>query len=501
MRAVQGRKAHPDSRRREGSCVTARRKLCRRCRSDEGFTLIELIVVVTVLPLIVGGLALGLLSVFSLQSSVSNRLGDTGDSQVVAASFESDVQSSVYLTTQSLSSPQCGTSNQTQLMGLEWNPFSTGGGYQVIVSYSEVQVGTAWNLVRNYCSVSSKSSGYITPTSTSTISYNLEVPCSVTGGTVGCQSPPNVVPGTGQTLSPDPGSGFTSTQSVTRVEFPLAEPHSTEVGGSYQYTLAAVPADSAEVAAAGGAPIAPASNSGCNFASPGTGTYASTLCLVDFSSLTGNNLLAAEQGCLEMSVSLPGGSTLYFCIGITGQTIYPKALPTWSNAFLGNACTGSTGGGCTDGTPFYTGIAGEPALYQTGAGTTTVNITKISVLNPQGLPATGWEAVGVDAESTDNNEWISFTANEPVTILPNGESIDTPTDPVGNACNSGADLTYSNPVPLSSPTTYYTVTCDGVTTSTVKTGTPMVYAVTPTTFSSSFYGDSLEAMAFGLLLS
>jgi hypothetical protein len=224
---------------------------------------------------------------------------------------------------------------------------------------------------------------------------------------------------------------------------------------------------------------------------------------VDFSSLTGNNLLAAEQGCLEMSVSIGStGSTLYFCIGITGSAaIAPKALPTWQNAFLGNACTGSTGGGCTNGTPFYTGIAGEPALYQTGAGSTTVNITKITVLNPQGLPATGWEAVGVDAESTDANESISFTADQPVTIIPNGETSDTPTDPVGNACNSGAGLTYSDPVPLSSPTTYYTATCAGATTSTVKTGTAMVYAVTPKTFSSTFIGSGLEAMSFGLMLS
>jgi hypothetical protein len=463
--------------------------------------LVELLVVVTVLPLVVGGLALGLLSVFSLQSSVSNRLGDTGDSQVVAASFESDVQSSVYLTTENGSNPQCGTSNQTQLMGLEWNPIATGG-YKDIVSYAEVQVGTSWTLVRNYCSVSSSPNGYVAPTSSTTLSYNLEAPCTSTL-TTNCQAPPSVIPGAGLILSPLPTAGYTLTQNVTRVEFPLVAPNSTESGGGYQYTLAAVPADSATVAASGGAPIAPASTSGCYFATPGTGTYASTLCLVDFSSLTGNNLLAAEQGCLEMSVSIGStGSTLYFCIGITGSAaIAPKALPTWQNAFLGNACTGSTGGGCTNGTPFYTGIAGEPALYQTGAGSTTVNITKITVLNPQGLPATGWEAVGVDAESTDANESISFTADQPVTIIPNGETSDTPTDPVGNACNSGAGLTYSDPVPLSSPTTYYTATCAGATTSTVKTGTAMVYAVTPKTFSSTFIGSGLEAMSFGLMLS
>ena len=340
--------------------------------------------------------------------------------------------------------------------------------------------------MRYYCSngFSNNSSVY---TST-TISYNVLQPCTATV-TSNCQIPPTIFPGTVATTA---SSAWTLTQPVTKVEFALAAPNSTELNGSFLYTLAAVPAASAAVTANNGGPFAPAGTAGCSFASPGTGTYASTLCMVDFSTLTGNNLTAAEQGCLEMSVALPAGSTMYFCIGITGTVVKAAPLPTWQNAFLGNSCTGA-GNNCTSGTPFYTGIAGEPALYQTAAGTTVITISQISVVNAQGVPATGWEVVGADAESTDTNESISFHSNKPLTIINNGEAYDTTSDPVGNACNSGASLTETPD--------HLTVTCVGLTTAVVKSGTTMVWAPTPQTFTTTLVGGGLEAMAFGLLLS
>jgi len=117
---------------------------------EAGLTLIELVIVTAILPLVVGGLSVGLLAVFSLQSSISNRLSDTGDSQVVSSNFENDVQSAAQITTVSnlgySGSDQCGPNTQVQLMGLEWNPNTTGGGYQTIVSYAEVKSGstTLW---------------------------------------------------------------------------------------------------------------------------------------------------------------------------------------------------------------------------------------------------------------------------------------------------------------------------------------------------------------------
>jgi len=492
MKAAKSRGVGPVSPGRGRSWLDSRRISQSRDSHEAGFTLIELVIVTAVLPLIVGGLSVGLLSVFSLQSSVSNRLADTGDSQVVSSNFENDVQSAAQITTVSnlgySGNDQCGPNTEVQLMGLEWNPFVSGGGYQTIVSYAEVKNGSTYSLVRQYCS-----SGFsATPTSSTIISYNMPVACSATV-TTNCQSPPAILPASSSTAAL---TGWTSTQQVTGVQLEISEPNSTEANGSFSYTLAAVPADSAQIIPTG-SPITPATTTGCGFASPGTGTYASTLCLVDFSSLTGNNLLAAEQGCLEMSVPLPGGSTLYFCIGVTGTPVLPSPLPTWQNAFLGNSCAGSSS--CATGTPFYTGIPGEPALYQTGSGLTTITIKGITVLNAQGLPATGWEAVGADAESTDQGESISWTANTPLTIMNNNETYDSQTDPVGNACDGGSGggsgLTeYNNNL---------TVTCAVPSAVSVglKTGTAMVWAATPNIFTTTMVGGGLEAMAFGLLLS
>ena len=450
-------------------------------RNDEsGFTLIELFIVVTILPLIVGALSAGLIAVFSLQSGVQNRLGDTGDSQVVEASFQNDVQGAASLTTvPNNSSSQCGPG--TQLLGLAWEAVKGQiYPYQYVVSYVVVPSGSSWNLVRQYCS-----SGYSTSATSSTI-ISYDVPSSLASPVV------SIANGAPHGTTPD--TSWVLTEYVTGVSFPITEPNS-----SFSYTLDAVPAASAGVSAKG-KPLAPASTAGCGFATPGTGYYASTLCLIDFSALTGNNMLAATSGCLETSAPLPGGYTLYFCIGITGSIVAPSPLPTWApGAFLGNTCGGSTS--CSNGTPFYTGIPGDPALYQRQSGITTITMSNISVTTPTGVPATGWEVVGVDAESTDVNESIAFTAGWPPTwtgdttlnILPNDEPGDTPADPVGTACNSGAWLTTSNGG--------QTVTCVGLSTSNVKTGTTMVEATMPSTFTTVLVGGGLEAMSFGLMLS
>jgi len=446
---------------------------------EKGFTLVELLIVVTILPLIIGALSVGLIAVFSLQSGVQNRLGDTGDSQVVEANFQSDIQAASSVTSApNNSSSQCGPG--TQLLGLAWGPVSGQTyPYQYVVSYVVVQSGTSWNLVRQYCS-----SGYSsTPASSTVTSY--DVPSSLAG--------PVITIASGAPNGTAPGTSWVSTQYVSGVSWPITEPNS-----NFSYTLDAVPAASSGVNAPG-KPLAPATTAGCGFATPGTGYYASTLCLIDFSGLTGNNMLAATSGCLETSAPLPGGYTLYFCIGITGSTVAPSPLPTWQNAFLGNTCGGSTS--CSTGTPFYTGISGDPALYQTEAGTTTITISDISVATPLGAAATGWEVVGADAESTDSNESISFTAGWPPTwsgnttlnILNNDEAYDSPSDPVGNACNSGAGLSTSNGG--------QTVTCVGLSTANVKTGATMVEATMPSTFTTVLVGGGLEAMAFGLMLS
>ena len=448
---------------------------------DQGFTLVELLIVVTIVPIIIGALSTGLLAVFSLQSGVANRLSNSGDAQVVAANFRNDVQSAAYITTDSTNNLQCGTG--TQLLGLEWNPNnsggSSGGGFQTVVSYVSVPIvngsKTTYSLVRQICTVGS--SGVPVLTGTYTISTNLP----------SGQAPPTVACSAAATTC-SASTDWINAQNVTGVTFAIQQPEQNvdAVGcpaNTFCYTLAAVPATSGTSATSGG-PITVNTSAGCSFADPGSGTFASSLCFVDFSSLTGNNLLAATQGCLAVSVPLPGGSTLYFCISISGSSVAPYSLPTYGQAFLGNT---------NNGTGFYTGIDGNPALYQNAqGGTTTITIKNISVVGPTGNLATGWEAVSVDAESTDNGESMTWTSDQILTVIPNGQSVDTPTDPVGNACNSGAGLTGSGTT---------TVICNGNgTTGSLKTGTTMVAAVTPTIITTKIVGTGLEAMAFGLLL-
>jgi type II secretory pathway pseudopilin PulG len=73
-----------------------------RCSSsDDGFTLIELVIVCAVMPLVIGAIAVGILSIFTLQTSVSSRLTDSGDAQLVSFNIQNDVQSAVQITTNS----------------------------------------------------------------------------------------------------------------------------------------------------------------------------------------------------------------------------------------------------------------------------------------------------------------------------------------------------------------------------------------------------------------
>lgn len=470
--------------------------------AEEGFTLIEVLIVVAIVPMIVGALAAGLLAMFSLQSGVANRLSNTADAQVVSSDYTKDVQSAAFVTTQTSSSPQCGTG--TQLLGLEWNYDAAHNVYVTRVSYVSVPVTngstTTWSLMRYYCTNESS-----VPSSTTTISYNL--PSGQAAPTVTCNSNDNPC---------DPQSAWISAAGVTAVTFPITEVSGT-VGqasyNSYSYTLHAVPQESSGTVPQLGTPINGATTTGCGFATPGSGTYASNLCFVDFASLTGNNLLAAEQNqngtnsCLEMTATLPGNFQLYFCIKISGAPVAPSALPTWSGAFLGNSLNG---------VPFYTNIAGKPAIYQnclggkvmttlvpgtnieqcyTGSGgtpnaagsaVTIVTFSNIVVNNPQGVPATGWEVVSADAESTDDNESLKWTSDQTMTVLPN-----SPTSDYGNACEGGTGVV------VGSGTT--TVTCIGKSVG-QKTGTAMVVAPTPNSMTVQLTGGGLEGISFGLVL-
>ena len=144
------------------------------CQPDDGFTLVELLIVMIVLPLIMGAIGVSLLAIFKNQSVVSNRLTSSGDAQVVSASYYPDLQSSAQLTTQTSSSPQCGSGRQ--VIGLGWQDSA---GSLTLVSYTVFSTGsingvTSWGLQRSLCTgVSASQTGTVNPLSVTTLATNV----------------------------------------------------------------------------------------------------------------------------------------------------------------------------------------------------------------------------------------------------------------------------------------------------------------------------------------
>src|SRR5579863_5538807 len=58
-----------------------------RGHGERGFTLLELLIVITIIPIIVGAISGGLITILNLQSSVQNRITDSGDAQTTSSTF------------------------------------------------------------------------------------------------------------------------------------------------------------------------------------------------------------------------------------------------------------------------------------------------------------------------------------------------------------------------------------------------------------------------------
>ena len=122
---------------------------------DDGFTLIELVIVVAVMPMVVGALAVGILSVFSLQSSVSNRLTDSDDAQITSINFSQDVQAAVLLTTASSpASPTACTPPPPATPGSLVVALQLGNSTEVTYWATQNLDGSTYSLSRDLCTLS-----------------------------------------------------------------------------------------------------------------------------------------------------------------------------------------------------------------------------------------------------------------------------------------------------------------------------------------------------------
>jgi Tfp pilus assembly protein FimT len=403
--------------------AVARRATRRRVEGNDeaGFTLIELVITVVILPIVIGGIAAALLAVFGLQNQTQNRIGNSNDALVSSSTFNKDVQSAQQIETST--TPACGDSGQTQLVGLEWG-LDGSGNYQTVISYVLVPSGNTNWLVRQVCT-SPPSPPSSTPTSTRVVSHDAGPACTTTTcapGTTSVTFNPSGFIGTNAT--------WKSTQGLYGVTLNIVAP-----GSSYTYSLSGLPGASTSTGSASQIQLTQ-NPAGCNLASPGSGNYAKVLCFADFTSFkntNSNNAYCPSGTGQQMKLSIADSpDVLQFCVSASPNNVVPYAIPTYYNpgnqGYNSEAYLGNNG--------FYTGIPGNPALYQLGSNGayTVVTFTNIELTNAVGEPATGWTLVTGDAESTDSGEWINFTSNLTWSILPN-----TSASLYGNSCYDAHD--------------------------------------------------------------
>ena len=325
---------------------------------------------------------------------------------------------------------------------------------------------------------------------------------------------------------------------------------------------------------------------GCEYADAGTGTYASTLCWLDLSTITTeyqqqsigsytcprsgssytctvtttwvsklgsaygsasgtgtgtassnqttarNNALAAAKTNLATKLYASGStffgpvtnypltvqvSDIYMLeanLSITASAgtgalaVVASGFPTYSGSFLGNS-------------GFYTITDPnvKPALYQLTSGTTTATLSNIKLMT-EGAAVQGYSIVVADAESSDVNEQITWsaqnaalTSSRAFTWLPNnpGAWKNATTNAarraaaVGNSCggNTDSDWAHLNPANSGNGNEF---SCKGQSTSGGKTGTALLQ-VSPANTTANFsvtqqmVGGGRQAIAFGVIAS
>ena len=170
----------------------------------------------------------------------------------------------------------------------------------------------------------------------------------------------------------------------------------------------------------------------------------------------------------SMTVALPGGYSISFTLNVSGGAVGPTAFPTYGGAYLGNGA-------------YTASPANLPCTRQVMARRPPRRLSAIWVVDSNGNPVTGYCFVGADAEATDSGESITWTSNQPLSLISN----------IGNACNNGTMLTGVGTT---------TVKCSSNVSST-KTGTAILAAEHPSILSQTMVGAGKQAVAFGVLVS
>jgi prepilin-type N-terminal cleavage/methylation domain-containing protein len=152
----------------------------RQALGDAGFSLVELLIVITILPMIMGGIAAAFIISIDSTKTASNKLSDSTDAQLTAAYFVRDAQGAGYITTDAVGYAPGFTASGAPITFLELAPQICGpssvmnahgtipAGYQLLVAmyhepvsggsalsaaYWLVGSGSPYQIVRYSCTV------------------------------------------------------------------------------------------------------------------------------------------------------------------------------------------------------------------------------------------------------------------------------------------------------------------------------------------------------------
>ena len=216
----------------------------------------------------------------------------------------------------------------------------------------------------------------------------------------------------------------------------------------------------------GVAGAAPAQAASCNYASAQGSTGPAswqTYCWIDFAGY--DDVQARSTSGQSYSLTLQDGSVMTFVMRVSGAAIRAAPTPTWGGAAVGNTA--------------FLGIPGQPSLYQSAPGTTTVTFSGITISPPAGAAAvSNYMFVAGDAESSNNGESLSFETNGGGWVL---------LDEVGPISGS----TY--PVAGGAGTATFTTTGVAGT-----VGAYIVGSTTPTTATATIVGGGLQGAMFAV---
>ncbi len=317
-------------------------------RDEAGFTLVELLVVLVIMPVIIGAIADVVVTSLKSQNGVSGRLSDSASAEVTSAFYERDVQSAAFVTTfAGASQPApCGTespvtSGMTFELALNWGGTTALGGANVAY-WDNPSTGDLW---RVYC-----------PTGSSTPSSSAKVAFGLTA--TGIQT--TVAPSDDATAA---AAGWTSTDGISGITLAAAESAS-----SYSFDLLGVPRVSSpfsEGLTPGGTPASPFPPYPLLLLGAGSGTGTLLTCDGNGQVNVGGTAYidSASHGAAQLSGNASLSATLIDLL--TGGTIATSGNASYSPQ--------ATGGGSSVSDPYasLTAPTGSTAAPPTTSGGTT----------------------------------------------------------------------------------------------------------------------------------